>query len=99
MKLKKDYIKLKRITKLHYIKGNEKMLRRMKEELTKSKKEVIKLTEKLNEATKHNEELEEKIAEIENKNSFNNIHKGVRESQLQGLEQQRKEFEQEKELS
>ncbi|CAG8437900.1 7511_t:CDS:10 [Diversispora eburnea] len=86
-------------TALHYVKGTEKMLRRMKEELTKSKKEVIKLTEKLNEATKHNEELEEKIAEIENKNSFNNIHKGVRESQLQGLEQQRKEFEQEKELS
>ncbi|CAG8553054.1 6268_t:CDS:10, partial [Acaulospora morrowiae] len=86
-------------TAVHYVKGTEKMLRRMKEELTKSKKDVVKLTEKLTIAQERNEQLEESLAEAENNNSVRN---GYRESQLQEyanqqLEEQRVKFAEEKE--
>ncbi|CAG8498408.1 1128_t:CDS:2 [Acaulospora colombiana] len=86
-------------TAVHYVKGTEKMLRRMKDELTKSKKDVVRLTERLTTAQERNEKLEENLAEAENNNS---VRKGYRESQLQEyanqkLEEQREEFMKEKE--
>ncbi|KAG9284609.1 hypothetical protein G9A89_004651 [Geosiphon pyriformis] len=86
-------------TAVHYVKGTEKMLRRMKEELTRTKKENVKINEKLTTIQEKNEELEEKLAETEANMS---VRKGVRESKVQEyatarLEEQRNDFIREKE--
>jgi chromosome segregation ATPase len=86
-------------TAVHYVNSTEKMLRKMKEELTKSKKEVVILNEKLSAAQKRNEELELRLSETENNLS---VRKELQNSKLQELtnrklDEQRSEFIKEKE--
>ncbi|CAB5186516.1 unnamed protein product [Rhizophagus irregularis] len=86
-------------TALRYVNNSEKMLRKMKEELTKGKKEVVILNEKLAAAQKRNEELELRLSETENNLS---VRKELQNSKLQELtnrklEEQRTEFVKEKE--
>ncbi|CAG8495640.1 1551_t:CDS:2, partial [Paraglomus occultum] len=85
-------------TALHYVKGSEKMLRRMKEELTRSQTENAKINEKLLQMQEHSENLEEKLADAENQMT---VRRGARESRVQEyanarLEEQRKDFDKEK---
>jgi chromosome segregation ATPase len=75
------------------------MLRKMKEQLTRSKKDVVILNEKLLTAQKRNEELEERLSEAE-KNVL--VRKEFRDSKLQEftnqkLSEQKSEFIKEKE--
>ncbi|RIB15652.1 hypothetical protein C2G38_2191879 [Gigaspora rosea] len=81
-------------TAMHYVQGTEKMLRRLKDELQKSKSDSDKLQKQLKVARERNEELEEKLSEVQNQAS---VRKGVRESKLQEfankqLEVQKEEF-------
>ncbi|CAG8717299.1 17133_t:CDS:2, partial [Racocetra persica] len=84
-------------TATHYVQGTEKMLRRLKEELHRSKIDSENLQKQLKAAQERNEELEEKLSEVQNQVS---VRKGVRESKLQEftnkqLEVQAEEFGQE----
>ncbi|CAG8461243.1 14775_t:CDS:10 [Cetraspora pellucida] len=86
-------------TAMHYVQGTEKMLRRLKVELQNSKIEAAKLRTQLESMQKHNEELEEKLLEVQNRTS---ISMGAHESKIhefanKQLELQREDFN--KELS
>ncbi|CAI2167073.1 18308_t:CDS:10 [Funneliformis geosporum] len=86
-------------TATHYVKGTEKMLRRMKDELTKNKSESSKLKLQLSTAQHQNEDLEDKISELENQMS---LQKGFRASRqefanIKQIVIQREEFLKEKE--
>ncbi|CAG8499846.1 6197_t:CDS:2 [Dentiscutata heterogama] len=86
-------------TAMHYVQGTEKMLRRLKVELQNSKTEAAKLKTQLESMQKRNEELEEKLLEVQNRTS---VSIGARESKIQEfankqLELQREDFN--KELS
>ncbi|CAG8499773.1 1565_t:CDS:2 [Paraglomus brasilianum] len=85
-------------TAVHYVKGSEKMLRRMKEELTRSQTENGRINEKLLQMQERSEDLEEKLADAENQMT---VRRGARESRIQEyanarLEEQRKDFDKEK---
>ncbi|CAG8559133.1 8994_t:CDS:2, partial [Scutellospora calospora] len=67
-------------TAMHYVQGTEKMLRRLKDELQKSKVDSLKLEKQLTVAQERNEELEEKLSEVKNQVS---VRKGVQDSKLQ----------------
>ncbi|CAG8806798.1 8516_t:CDS:1, partial [Dentiscutata erythropus] len=86
-------------TAMHYVQGTEKMLRRLKVELQNSKTEAAKLKTQLESMQKHNEELEEKLVEVQNRTS---VSIGARESKIhefanKQLELQKEDFN--KELS
>ncbi|CAG8692384.1 12997_t:CDS:2, partial [Racocetra fulgida] len=86
-------------TAMHYVQGTEKMLRRLKVELQNSKTEATKLRTQLESMQKRNEELEEKLLEVQNRTS---VSMGARESRIhefanKQLELQREDFN--KELS
>ncbi|CAG8467955.1 11154_t:CDS:10 [Scutellospora calospora] len=84
-------------TAMHYVQGTEKMLRRLKDELQKSKTEGMKYKTQLESLQKRNEELEEKLQDVQNRTS---VSIGARESKIhefanKQLELQREDFKKE----
>ena len=84
---------------IEYTKNTEQILDIMKEELIQSKLEMEKLNNKLIHVENHNEELENRLIELQNSmNSHSNIRNSIlRKYADQQLEQQKKNFEREKE--